>query len=202
MPGFFCGFTLPLGRQLPAGYRVIHLRVDFRFQPGSLWSESVSAARVCGKDEDRVQFPDGPLEFRDAGLTGRRLVCTQVIGVRFPGAPLTGSWSNGKTPPWHGGNRGSIPRDSTNNIWKVAGYGLPGRTANACHHKGDKGSNPLPSAHTRETAMIVQFKNMMRVRDGPPAFAPEVLSHADFRDLGVAEEAAMCRTDSSNGANA
>ena len=26
------------------------------------WSVSVSAARVCGKDEDRVQFPDGPLD--------------------------------------------------------------------------------------------------------------------------------------------
>ena len=30
---------------------------------------------------------------------------------------------------------------------KVAGYGLPGRTANACHPKGDEGSNPLPSAY-------------------------------------------------------
>ena len=91
-------------------------KVLVRFQPGSLlttWSVSVWAARRCGKAEDRVQFPDGPLEFWDAGLTGRHLACTQVIGVRFPGAPLTGSWSNGKTPPWHGGNRGSIPRDST-----------------------------------------------------------------------------------------
>ena len=26
------------------------------------WSVSVSAARVRGKDEGRVQFPDGPLE--------------------------------------------------------------------------------------------------------------------------------------------
>jgi hypothetical protein len=26
------------------------------------WSVSVSAARVRGKDEDRVQFPDGPLD--------------------------------------------------------------------------------------------------------------------------------------------
>ncbi len=52
------------------------------------WSVNVWAARRCGKAEDRVQFPDGPLEFRDAGLTGRHLACTQVIGVRFPGAPL------------------------------------------------------------------------------------------------------------------
>ena len=83
------------------------------------WSVGVLAAHVCGKDGGPtfgrcpVRFPDGPLETRDAGLTGRRLACTQVIGVRLPGAPLTGSWSNGKTPLWHGGDRGSIPRDST-----------------------------------------------------------------------------------------
>src|SRR5690349_4110969 len=29
-----------------------------------------------------------------------------AIRVRFPGAPLSGSWSRGKTPPSHGGNRG------------------------------------------------------------------------------------------------
>lgn len=36
-----------------------------RLHPGSLgddWSVSVSAAHVCGKDGDRVQFPDGPIE--------------------------------------------------------------------------------------------------------------------------------------------
>ena len=36
-----------------------------RFHPGSLdetWSVGVSAARVLGKDEGRVQFPDGPLD--------------------------------------------------------------------------------------------------------------------------------------------
>ncbi len=68
-------------------------KVLVRFQPGSLlttWSVSVWAARRCGKAEDRVQFPDGPLEFRGAGPTGRRLACTQVIGVRCPGAPLFG----------------------------------------------------------------------------------------------------------------
>ncbi len=86
-----------------------------RFHPRSLnvWSVGVLAAHVCGKDGDRVRFPDGPLEIRDAGLTGRHLACTQVIGVRFPGAPLTGSWSNGKTPRWHCGNQGSTPCDST-----------------------------------------------------------------------------------------
>ena len=63
-----------------------------RLHPGSLeienWSVSVSAARVRGKDEDRVQFPDGPLK-------------------------KMGRWSNGKTLGLHPGNRGSIPRRST-----------------------------------------------------------------------------------------
>jgi hypothetical protein len=52
------------------------------------WSVGVPAAHVRGKDGDRVRFPDGPLEKRAAGPTGRRLVCTQAIGVRFPGGPL------------------------------------------------------------------------------------------------------------------
>ena len=95
------------------------------------WSVSVSAAHRCGKAEDRVQFPDGPLTKRAARLMVGRLACTQVIGVRLPGGPLMGSWSNGKTPLWHGGNRGSTPRDSTD-IRKVAGYGLPGRFAKPC----------------------------------------------------------------------
>ena len=57
----------------------------------AIWSVSVSAARVRGKDEGRVQFPDGPLEHeqRGVGPKGRRLVCTQAIGVRLPDAPLT-----------------------------------------------------------------------------------------------------------------
>jgi hypothetical protein len=36
-----------------------------QLHPGSFdetWSVSVSAARVLGKDEGRVQFPDGPLD--------------------------------------------------------------------------------------------------------------------------------------------
>ena len=64
-----------------------------RLHPRSLLTKrsvSVSAAHRCGKAEDQVQFPDGPLEFRDAGLTGRHLACTQEIGVRFPGDPLFG----------------------------------------------------------------------------------------------------------------
>ena len=63
-----------------------------QFHPGSLddnWSVSVSAARVLGKDEGRVQFPDGPLTKK------------------------WGRWSNGTTLGLHPGNRGSTPRRST-----------------------------------------------------------------------------------------
>ncbi len=79
-------------------------KVLVRFQPGSLlttWSVSVWAARRCGKAEDRVQFPDGPLE-------------------------NTGRWSNGKTLGLHPGNRGSIPRRSTERL-KRRGHGPTGR---------------------------------------------------------------------------
>ena len=41
------------------------LEAMVQLHPGSLaevWSVGVSAARVLGKDEGRVQFPDGPLE--------------------------------------------------------------------------------------------------------------------------------------------
>ena len=55
------------------------------------WSVGVSAAHLRGKQEDRVQFPDRPLNqtTRAAGPMGRHLICTQVIGVRFPGGPLS-----------------------------------------------------------------------------------------------------------------
>ncbi len=51
-------------------------------------SVGVSAAHLLGKEEDPVQLRDGPLD--DAGR-----------------------WSNGKTLGLHPGNRGSIPRRST-----------------------------------------------------------------------------------------
>ena len=63
-----------------------------RFHPRSLaqyWSVSVSVARVRGKDEDRVQFPDGPLlKTWAARPTGRCLACNQEIGVRLPDGVL------------------------------------------------------------------------------------------------------------------
>jgi hypothetical protein len=63
-----------------------------QLHPGSFdetWSVSVSAARVLGTDEGRVQFSDGQETIKwGVGPTGRRLVCTQEIGVRLPDAPL------------------------------------------------------------------------------------------------------------------
>jgi hypothetical protein len=66
-----------------------------------------------------------------AGPIGRRRLRTPEMRVRFPRGPLegTGSWSNGTTPVRQTGNPGSIPGGSSE--WKVAGYGWPGRSANA-----------------------------------------------------------------------
>jgi hypothetical protein len=52
-------------------------------------SVGVAAAHVLGKDEARVQFPDGPLETWAAGPTARHLGRNQKIGVQRPGGPLT-----------------------------------------------------------------------------------------------------------------
>ncbi len=41
--------------------------------------------------------------------------------------------SKGATDPCKIGEKGSIPFRSTQRFRKAAGYGLPGRTANACH---------------------------------------------------------------------
>ena len=86
-----------------------------RLHPGSFdgWSVSVSAARVLGKDEGRVQFPGGPLANNwGVGPTERRLACTQEIGVRLPDAPLTRSWSNGTT----------LARHASRVFWKHGGF--------------------------------------------------------------------------------
>ena len=71
-------------------------------------------------DEDRVQFPDGPLIQMGWHVPRGRLILARSVG-----------------------GFDSLSVHST--LRKVAGYGLPGRTANACHHRGDEGSNPLPS---------------------------------------------------------
>ena len=121
---------------------------------GKIWSVGVSAAHLRGKEEDWVQPPDGPLEQKSwAGMYrgGDRSLQDRCGG--FNSHPVhwrnrTGSWSNGTTPPWRGGNPGSIPGGSTGltRVRKVVGYGWPGRGANAVLPRGDEGSAPLPSA--------------------------------------------------------
>src|SRR5262245_50699380 len=52
----------------------------------TIWPVGAEAARRFGRAEDWVQFPDGPLtDTWAARPTGRCLVCTEEIGVRFPG---------------------------------------------------------------------------------------------------------------------
>ena len=80
-------------------------------------------------DEDRVQFPDGPLIQMGWHVPRRRLILARSVG-----------------------GFDSLSVHST--LRKVAGYGLPGRTANACHHRGDEGSNPLPSACLQTGSMV------------------------------------------------
>ena len=43
------------------------------------WSVSVVAARRCGKAEDRVQSPDGPLDKRACMPMGASRVCTLTV---------------------------------------------------------------------------------------------------------------------------
>ena len=53
-------------------------------------SVSVAAARVCGMDEDRVQFPDGPLMKTNGLACSKAATDPCKIGgrVRFPSGPL------------------------------------------------------------------------------------------------------------------
>src|SRR3990172_12979363 len=114
------GFESHLGHLIPwsngKGAWVTTRKVLVRFQPGSLlkkWSVGVSAAHLLGKEEDRVRLPDGPLGWL---VPWRRLILARSVRwVRLPPGPLNrvGLWSNGTTPPWRGGNPGSIPGGST-----------------------------------------------------------------------------------------
>ena len=60
-------------------------KVLVRFQPGSLWSVSVAAARVRGMDEDRVQFPDGRLDEWAYMPMGASWVCILTVMGSTPG---------------------------------------------------------------------------------------------------------------------
>ena len=84
-------------------------KVMVRFHPGSLTKHGRLVQR------------------EDAWLATRR------SGFDSPAGPLKvmGSWSNGTTPPWRGGNPSSILGGSTH-LRKVAGDGSPGRFAKPC----------------------------------------------------------------------
>ena len=88
-------------------------QVMVQFHPRSLDNDrsvSVAAARARGKDEDRVQFPDGPLlKTWAARPTGRCLACNQEIGVRFPGRSTK---RNGLM----------VQRDDTALAWRRSGF--------------------------------------------------------------------------------
>ena len=126
------------------------------------------AARLLGKEEDRVQIPDGP-STKAAERIARMKAEDERNELSFMGCS-----SNGKTPALQAGNRGPTPRRSTAThglmvqrddtrlaVWrsefdsrwvhwgiirKVAGYGWPGRSAKAVLARRDEGSTPLPSA--------------------------------------------------------
>jgi hypothetical protein len=102
---------------------------------------------------------DGPRVFRQHPFLVRR-------GTEFDSrADLgcfsihMGCWSNGKTPGLQPGDRGSTPRWSTlgtnRRKWKVAGYGWPGRTANAVSPRGMRVRIPcLPLDQPRFLEML------------------------------------------------
>ena len=98
------------------------------------WSVGVLAAHVRGKDEDRVQIPDGPLDENKWAVRPMvgLLVCNQEIGVRIPGGPL---------------------------IRKVAGYGWPGCGANAVlpHRRSEFESLAFRLCLDGETEIIPRF---------------------------------------------
>ena len=79
----------------------------------------VTVALLVPTQYVRVRILGGVLKKKmkwGARPTGRHLFCIQKIGVRFPGAPLEVAFDRAK---------------GDYKTWKVAGYGLPGRIANA-----------------------------------------------------------------------
>ena len=109
-------------------------------------------------DEDRVQFPDGPLIQMGWHVPrGRQILARSVRRVRFPCGPL--------------------------NFRKVAGYGLPGRFAKPCDFLSHVGSNPMPSAFAirldGETDIMSRFER--EVPGSNPGRATESEGQPDWR---------------------
>ena len=111
------------------------------------------------------------LRFGGAGagnqLQRAEAALTELVGRQRASSPRTrrSRWPVAMvTRYWIGSRREKSPADD--NLRKVAGYGLPGRTANACHQTGDEGSNPLPSAYgpmVKRTSCLAS-NEMFRVR--------------------------------------
>ncbi len=94
------------------------------------WFVGVPAARVLGKNEDRVRFSNEPLQ--------RNIKWGHGSGGRHRYGMASSVYPAGAAR--------SILGDSTLVIRKVAGYGLPGLFAKQCNFKSCEGSTPLPSA--------------------------------------------------------
>ena len=92
------------------------------------WQRSIiSQYRTCAKTDFLKQLAMGNAECENAEWE-------KTFHVPQSEFPIdTGCSSNGKTLVLHAGDRGSIPRRSTElkrkTNWKVAGYGLPGWSA-------------------------------------------------------------------------
>ena len=113
-----------------------------------LWSVGAAAARCLGKAGARVRLPDGPLRtFGPACRWGRLTLARSVCWVQLPSGPLN-EWAHGPTGRRQLGRleiRVQFPVGPL--IWKVAGYGWPGRFAKPSGAARCRvGSNPMPSA--------------------------------------------------------
>ena len=108
-----------------------HARVAARFDSRTdLWSTNRGLACTVGATD--------PCKIGVVGSTPIRSTA-QIVRACGP---------TGRHRVRRGGNPGSIPGGSTGKteLRKVAGYGWPGRGANAVLLRGDEGSSPLPSA--------------------------------------------------------
>ena len=109
-------------------------------------------SRASSSLDPRVRHPDPRLGTGYANRQSDEVESLVPVGSTPTSVTLRamGRWSKGKTPGLHPGNRGSIPRRSTEAkgvYWKVAGYGSPGRIAKPVRPaRGYGGSNPMPSA--------------------------------------------------------
>ena len=119
-----------------------------QLHPGSLddWSVGVSAARLLGREEGRVRFPDGPLEVESGLLVQalRSLRPAKGSVSRIRGGPLVRAHGLTGTTPSQAVVGVRLPVGPLIDAWKVAEYGWSGRFATV-RLQGHVGSDPLPS---------------------------------------------------------